>query len=347
MFKYNPEFNTSIKKLGAKWDGTHKLWMIPKASCGRFVQFLRENGHYFDFDSNEKVLADKTNLPSNSAATSDKNDADKIVVNIEFLQGEEGKFCVRSDKWLDRDAYKLLIDEIFNKVLLPNGERAGKYSDRWRLWVFDLDCYHDFMKVVQNARIKRLTVNPFPPVVARYLRPRPAETTTITPYVPEKLLSALYPFQREGVERIIRKGGKAILADEMGLGKTIQALALAAHYRKDWPLLIVAPSSVKFNWLVELSHWIGEIVSKDSICVLYTGKDVAKIRNTLKVVITSYEMTTKIVNSGKHMTDTSIFSEENDRKSRFRMVILDESHYIKSATAQRAKSTKCENFFGI
>ncbi|CBY20066.1 unnamed protein product [Oikopleura dioica] len=313
--------------------------MIPKASCGRFVQFLRENGHYFDFDSNEKVLADKTNIPSKSAASSD-GDVDNIVVNVEFLQGENGKFCVRSDKWLDRDAYKLLIDEIFNKVLLPNGERAGKYSDRWRLWVFDLDCYHDFMKVVQNARIKRLTVNPFPTIVTRYLRQKPADTTAVSPNVPEKLLTALYPFQREGVDQIIRRGGKAILADEMGLGKTIQALALAAHYRKDWPLLIVAPSSVKFNWLIELSNWIGEIVSKDSILVLYTGKDVAKIRNTLKVVITSYEMTTKIVNSGKHMTDTSIFSEENDRKSRFRMVILDESHYIKTATAQRAKSTK-------
>ena len=131
--------------------------MIPKSVSGRVVQFLRENGHDFVFDSNEKVLADKTNLPSNSSAGSDA-DADKIVVNVEFLQGEEGKFCVRSDKWLDRDAYKLLIDEIFNKVLNSSGERAGKYSDRWRLWVFDLDCYHDFMKVVQNARIKRLGV---------------------------------------------------------------------------------------------------------------------------------------------------------------------------------------------
>lgn len=38
-----------------------------------------------------------------------------------------------------------------------------------------------------------------------------------------------------------------MIADDMGLGKTIQALGIAHYFRDNWPLLIVAPSSVRFN----------------------------------------------------------------------------------------------------
>lgn len=38
------------------------------------------------------------------------------------------------------------------------------------------------------------------------------------------------------------------MADDMGLGKTIQALCIASYYRKEWPLLIVVPSTVRFAW---------------------------------------------------------------------------------------------------
>jgi hypothetical protein len=32
----------------------------------------------------------------------------------------------------------------------------------------------------------------------------------------------------------------------MGLGKTVQALVAACVYRKDWPLLIVVPASMRW-----------------------------------------------------------------------------------------------------
>ena len=35
-----------------------------------------------------------------------------------------------------------------------------------------------------------------------------------------------------------------LIVDEMGLGKTLQGLALAAAYRKEWPVLVVAPTSM-------------------------------------------------------------------------------------------------------
>ena len=45
-----------------------------------------------------------------------------------------------------------------------------------------------------------------------------------------------------------RCGGRALLADDMGLGKTLQALAVMSHYRNNWPLLIICPSSVRMIW---------------------------------------------------------------------------------------------------
>jgi SWI/SNF-related matrix-associated actin-dependent regulator 1 of chromatin subfamily A len=41
----------------------------------------------------------------------------------------------------------------------------------------------------------------------------------------------------------------------MGVGKTIQSLGLAYIYKKDWPLLIICPSSLKFNWQDEILRW--------------------------------------------------------------------------------------------
>ena len=42
--------------------------------------------------------------------------------------------------------------------------------------------------------------------------------------------------------------GRALVADDMGLGKTMQAMCIACFYRQEWPLLIVTPSSVRFQW---------------------------------------------------------------------------------------------------
>ncbi|XP_076382989.1 SWI/SNF-related matrix-associated actin-dependent regulator of chromatin subfamily A-like protein 1 isoform X3 [Megalopta genalis] len=61
------------------------------------------------------------------------------------------------------------------------------------------------------------------------------------------LLSQLMPFQREGICYGISKNGRCLIADDMGLGKTIQALGIAHYFRTDWPLLIVVPSSVRYQ----------------------------------------------------------------------------------------------------
>jgi superfamily II DNA or RNA helicase len=79
---------------------------------------------------------------------------------------------------------------------------------------------------------------------------------------PTGLHATLRPYQLAGFNWLAalyeyRLGG--ILADDMGLGKTLQALALFAHVRQqalsDRPFLVIAPTSVVFNWTTETERF--------------------------------------------------------------------------------------------
>ena len=73
------------------------------------------------------------------------------------------------------------------------------------------------------------------------------------------LTAPLYPYQKEGV-RFAVKAGKAIIADEMGLGKTVQAICCAEIYLRQQMVenvLIVCPTSLKYQWKSEIEKWTG------------------------------------------------------------------------------------------
>ncbi len=72
----------------------------------------------------------------------------------------------------------------------------------------------------------------------------------------------LHPYQREGVRFAFEKG-KCIIADEMGLGKTIQAIGTAELLRKERmvsSVLIVCPTSLKYQWKREIERFTGQAV---------------------------------------------------------------------------------------
>ena len=76
----------------------------------------------------------------------------------------------------------------------------------------------------------------------------------LRPKVSRALRATLRDYQLEGfrwLTRLASWGAGAVLADDMGLGKTVQALALLLDRRKLGPQLVLAPTSVGFNWLDE------------------------------------------------------------------------------------------------
>lgn len=67
----------------------------------------------------------------------------------------------------------------------------------------------------------------------------------------------LYPFQKVGAT-YLEQAKKALLAFDMGLGKTIIAISASAKLMNDGKVtkpLIICPSSLKYNWAIELAKF--------------------------------------------------------------------------------------------
>lgn len=130
------------------------------------------------------------------------------------------------------------------------------------------------------------------------------------------IFAQLKPYQRRGVEFIVEHGGRGMIADEMGLGKTVQAIAAAHLYRDEWPLLIMCPVSLMENWAREVMHWLG--IARSRMVCLNSAKQRADL-SVHSVVIVAY---------------SSLRCVEHDPQ--YRVVVMDESHLIKSPDARRS-----------
>tara|TARA_R100000008_G_C3586789_1_gene173099 strand:+ start:777 stop:3059 length:2283 start_codon:yes stop_codon:yes gene_type:complete len=129
---------------------------------------------------------------------------------------------------------------------------------------------------------------------------------------------SLYPFQYAGVAFAELAGGRCLIGDDMGIGKTIQALAYAALHPEQWPVAVVCPANVKFNWAKEIEAWL-----PDATCsVVKNGKDA--IQDTDFIVI-NYDL------MYKRADDLQVAGVN--------MCIIDESHYLKNKDTKRSRAT--------
>jgi hypothetical protein len=152
--------------------------------------------------------------------------------------------------------------------------------------------------------------------------------------VPETLHADLRAYQLVGFSWLSflytnRLGG--ILADEMGLGKTLQTLALFCHAKEardtNGPFLVVAPTSVTFNWAAECSRFApGLDVRVVSETCRRRGSELASVAAGADVVITSY----------------ALFRIEYDDYAGLEWsgLVLDEAQFVKNHQARGHKCAK-------
>ncbi|XP_047457796.1 SWI/SNF-related matrix-associated actin-dependent regulator of chromatin subfamily A-like protein 1 [Mugil cephalus] len=200
------------------------------------------------------------------------------------------------------------------------------YDTQTRKWSFSLEDYKSLMDLLSG--MAAVEVEPLPRAVIQAFSARFDGTKAKSLDVPEADLSSidptltrsLMPFQREGVNFAVSKQGRLLLADDMGLGKTVQAICIAAYYRNEWPLLVVAPSSVRFTWAEAFTRWLPSL-SPESINVLVKTKD--KLRAGL-INIISYDLLSRMDKQlpGNH----------------FSVLIMDESHFLKNMKTARCKA---------
>lgn len=130
----------------------------------------------------------------------------------------------------------------------------------------------------------------------------------LTGKFPEGL--GLYPFQKVAVAFAEMSNGRCLIGDEMGIGKTISAIGYAALHPEARPAIVVCPANVKFNWKKELNKWLPD----EDVTVINSGKDKVPMTN---FVVINYDLMAK--------------KQDELIEIAPRLVVLDESHYIKNS----------------
>lgn len=128
---------------------------------------------------------------------------------------------------------------------------------------------------------------------------------------------ALLPFQAACVDFLNAVDGKALIADEMGLGKTIEALAYINQHKELRPAIIICPASLKINWEREAKKWLDD---GERITVVDSKNGII---NPSTIYIINYDIVKKYLGSLMLLEA--------------KLLILDESHYIKTHDSQRTK----------
>ena len=151
--------------------------------------------------------------------------------------------------------------------------------------------------------------------------------------IPDEFKSILRNYQVSGYDWLnflkeFSFGG--ILADDMGLGKTIQALALLLNEIRNNPRknnLIIAPTSVIFNWVREIAKFTPSLTH-----LLHYGtrrtKDIRRLRK-FPLILTTYG----------HLRRDIVFLKEIN----FNYIIMDESQNIKNPASETSKAARLLN----
>jgi SWI/SNF-related matrix-associated actin-dependent regulator 1 of chromatin subfamily A len=169
------------------------------------------------------------------------------------------------------------------------------------------------------------------------------------------LRANLYPYQKDGIQFLETKNGRAIIGDDMGLGKTIQALGWLQLRKKDvLPALVVCPASLKLNWAREALKFT------DLEPVIINGKNDKKFTiipggNRKDIYIANYDIIhetyecpackgKKKINGEKCPTCKGKGKipclDKTIKDLCVKTVIYDEAHYLKSDTSSRTVAAK-------
>ncbi|XP_024993672.1 SWI/SNF-related matrix-associated actin-dependent regulator of chromatin subfamily A-like protein 1 isoform X1 [Cynara cardunculus var. scolymus] len=230
---------------------------------------------------------------------------------------------------------------VYDQVLVGALRKIPKatWNAKERLWMFPLLSLSSAEKVIGELNGSNIEVEALDPLLQRAISAASTIPDLRDRYdlMPDSIESKLLPFQREGVRFVLQHGGRVLLADEMGLGKTLQAIAVASCVRDSWPVLVLTPSSLRLQWASMIQQWLG-ISSSDILVVLSNASGSNKggftimrpntkgsIRLDGVFNIVSYDAVDKL--QGVLMN------------SDFKVVIADESHYLKNAQAKRTSAS--------
>ncbi|MEG6615084.1 SNF2 helicase associated domain-containing protein [Peptococcaceae bacterium 1198_IL3148] len=149
--------------------------------------------------------------------------------------------------------------------------------------------------------------------------------------VPNSIKATLREYQRTGfkwLKTLAMYGLGGILADDMGLGKTLQTLTFIASERErmQLPALVVAPTSVVYNWQDEANKFAPELQVVVVSGTPQEREELLKAAKEADLVITSYALMRR---------DIKLYQDIG-----FGYCFLDEAQNIKNPNSLNAKAVK-------
>jgi len=136
-------------------------------------------------------------------------------------------------------------------------------------------------------------------------------------------------YQIQAVRFLEKNNGRGILGDDMGLGKTYEALAWLAIHSEIPRVVVVCPSSVKYQWRYQLKLHAG--IESEVL------KGVKPYSPSSNILIINYKI---LAEAAK--TKTRFRFPWTERLIQFdpQLVVIDEFHYIKNQSALRTQACK-------
>ena len=126
-------------------------------------------------------------------------------------------------------------------------------------------------------------------------------------------------FQVKGIEFLEASKGRALLGDDMGLGKTLQVLGYLALHPEIAPVVIVCPSSAKYEWQSQIEHH-----TKNLSCEVLSGRIPYQTKE--KILVINY--------------DILPYWEAYLLTLKPQALILDECHYVKNQRVKRTEASR-------
>jgi len=137
------------------------------------------------------------------------------------------------------------------------------------------------------------------------------------------MTTPLYPYQEEVEQEVERLDGRALLAMEMGTGKTLVALTYLKNHPEIRPAIIVCPAAVKYVWSDQAKQHCG---LRTTVCHGQKAPKKDGLLQTNRIFIINY--------------DILIYWANYLRQLHPKIVILDETHFVKSRGITRTRAVR-------
>ncbi len=176
--------------------------------------------------------------------------------SVSLKYGFKRKIAVRLGTAVNKEIEKLVSTYFDGNGILKEDayETFDKFLEKIQKLDADFRCYPDALDFIiterENRRRQKLVSNYFT---------KGHESKELDALIKAKL----FPYQKESV-LAAASAGRYIIADDMGLGKTIQSIAIAELMKKLFGIqsvLIVCPTSLKYQWKTEIEKFTNNAVA--------------------------------------------------------------------------------------